>query len=170
LLCLFFFFSETKQFFLMVHYDIYTDGACRGNPGVGGWGVFWSTAQTSKEASGGEPQTTNNRMELTAAIEALRMISLLEPPTTATLHTDSTYVYRGITEWIKGWKTRGWQNSKKQPVLNKDLWVTLDHLVTTCRIPLEWKWVKAHNGNPGNEKADALANHGIDTLLRMKKN
>ncbi len=135
---------------------IYTDGACSGNPGPGGWGVLILNGEASEELCGGEAETTNNRMEMTAAIQAL---SHLPTGSAITLHTDSTYVMKGITEWIKGWKAKGWKNSQKKPVKNKDLWVELDELANRHKIT--WKWVKGHAGDPGNEKADELANKGM---------
>ena len=137
--------------------EIYTDGACSGNPGPGGWGAFLIYGKHEKEMCGGEAETTNNRMELTAAIEAL---SALSRPCKINLHTDSTYVKDGITKWIKGWKAKGWKTAAKKPVKNADLWQLLDDAVT--RHDITWKWVKGHAGNPGNEKADALANQGMD--------
>ncbi|MCI5044570.1 MAG: ribonuclease HI [Aquisalinus sp.] len=137
--------------------NIYTDGACSGNPGPGGWGVLIQRGQEEEELCGGEPETTNNRMEMMAAIKALEHMPAGEA---VTLHTDSTYVMKGITEWIKGWKAKGWKNSQKKPVKNKDLWLVLDELVGTRQV--NWQWVKGHAGNEGNERADALANKGMD--------
>ncbi len=137
--------------------DIYTDGACSGNPGPGGWGVLILNDGEENELCGGENETTNNRMEMMAAIKALQQMPAGEA---VTLHTDSTYVMKGITEWIKGWKARGWKNAAKKPVKNKDLWLDLDELVSTRDVT--WKWVKGHAGDPGNERADALANQGMD--------
>jgi ribonuclease HI len=134
---------------------IYTDGACKGNPGPGGWGAWLSSGEYSKELSGGEPQTTNQRMELTAAIEAL---AALKRPCQVSLYTDSRYLLEGITNWIKGWKRNGWQNSAKQPVKNAELWRRLDEEV--ARHEVEWHWVKGHSGDAGNERADQLANAG----------
>lgn len=139
--------------------EIYTDGACRGNPGPGGWGALLIYGQTEKEIFGGEPETTNNRMELTAAIEAL---ALLKRSCELTLYTDSQYVRKGMLEWIDGWKARGWKTAAKKPVKNDDLWRALDEQVGRHKV--KWVWVKGHAGNPGNEKADALANRGIDEL------
>jgi ribonuclease HI len=136
--------------------DIYTDGACSGNPGPGGWGALLLYGDQEKEISGGEMQTTNNRMELTAAIEAL---NLLKRPCKVTLHTDSTYVRDGITKWIHGWKAKGWRTAAKKPVKNAELWQALDKAV--ARHDITWKWVKGHAGDPGNERADALANQGM---------
>ena len=137
---------------------IYTDGACSGNPGPGGWGVLMQYGGHEKELSGGESDTTNNRMELMAAIKALQAI---KPGVShhITLYTDSTYVMKGITEWIHGWKKRGWKKSDKKPVLNADLWRELDSLNETVNV--SWKWVKGHAGDPGNERADALARAGM---------
>ncbi|MCI5047080.1 MAG: ribonuclease HI [Aquisalinus sp.] len=138
---------------------IYTDGACSGNPGPGGWGVLIQRENEEEELYGGEIETTNNRMEMMAAIKALEHIPAGE---SVTLHTDSTYVMKGITEWIKGWKAKGWKNSQKKPVKNKDLWLALDELVSTRQVT--WQWVKGHAGNEGNERADALANQGMDSI------
>ena len=134
---------------------IYTDGACKGNPGPGGWGAWLSSGSYQKELFGGEPQTTNQRMELTAAIQAL---TALTRPCTVVLYTDSKYVLQGITSWIHGWKRNGWQSSAKQPVKNADLWRSLDEVSSRHRI--EWRWVKGHSGDHGNERADALASDG----------
>ena len=139
--------------------DIWADGGCRGNPGPGGWGVLMRTGTHEKELWGGEPDTTNNRMELTAVIRALEA---MKRPIRARIHTDSQYVQKGISEWIHGWKRNGWKTSAKQPVKNADLWQQLDRLAAQHR--LEWLWVKGHAGDPGNERADALANRGIDEL------
>lgn len=139
--------------------EIFTDGACRGNPGPGGWGVVLIWGEQRKELKGGERDTTNNRMELLACIEALKSLTR---PTQARLHTDSTYVLKGINEWIHGWKKNGWKTSAKQPVKNVDLWQALDE--ARAMHELEWKWVKGHAGNEGNERADALANLAIDEL------
>ncbi|MES2605390.1 MAG: ribonuclease HI [Pseudomonadota bacterium] len=138
---------------------IYTDGACRGNPGPGGWGAVLQYGDKIRELHGGTSATTNNRMELTAVIEALQV---LKRPCRITVLSDSKYVLQGISEWLPGWKQRGWRTSAKKPVLNVDLWQTLDHLTTMHEI--KWQWVKGHNGNPGNERADELANRGIDEL------
>jgi len=137
--------------------EIYTDGACRGNPGPGGWGVLLIAGKHRKTMHGGETETTNNRMELTAAIEAL---NALKGSRRVVLHTDSRYVMQGITDWMDNWKARGWKTSAKKPVKNKDLWQALD--AAQERHDITWKWVKAHDGDPGNEEADALANRGID--------
>jgi len=136
--------------------EIYTDGACSGNPGPGGWGALLLYGDNEKEISGGEFETTNNRMELTAAIEALK---LLKRPCIVHLHTDSTYVKDGITKWINGWKAKGWKTAAKKPVKNAELWQLLDDVAAKHEI--EWKWVKGHAGDPGNERADALANQGM---------
>jgi ribonuclease HI len=138
---------------------IYTDGACKGNPGPGGWGAVLECGGTEKELFGGERVTTNNRMELTAVIEAL---AALKRPSRVLLHTDSQYVQKGITEWINGWKARGWKTAAKEPVKNVDLWKKLDEVVTTHHI--DWIWVKGHAGHVGNERADALANKGVESL------
>lgn len=140
---------------------IYTDGACKGNPGPGGWGVFLKSAGTEKELFGGEANTTNNRMEMMAVIQALQA---LKRPCKVTLYLDSEYVRKGITEWVKGWKARGWKTAAKQPVKNVDLWQTLDDLVANTEHQLTWRWVKGHAGDPGNERADMLANKGVDSL------
>jgi ribonuclease HI len=135
---------------------IYTDGACKGNPGPGGWGAWLRSGTNERELFGGEPQTTNNRMELTAVIEALRA---LKWPCEVTLYTDSQYVRQGITEWLKNWKARGWLTTGKQPVKNADLWRELDEEAT--RHDVHWRWVKGHSGDEGNERADQLANRGV---------
>ena len=137
---------------------IYTDGACKGNPGPGGWGVFLKSGVHEKELWGGEAVTTNNRMELMAVIEAL---SALKRPCEVMLFLDSEYVRKGITEWIHGWKAKGWKTAAKQPVKNADLWQRLDALVSGGGHKIEWKWVKGHAGDPGNERADSLANRGV---------
>lgn len=136
--------------------EIYTDGACSGNPGPGGWGALLLYGEHEKEITGGEFETTNNRMELVAAIEAL---NLLKRPCKVTLYTDSTYVKNGITEWIEGWKAKGWKTAAKKPVKNADLWQALD--AAAARHEIDWQWVKGHAGNPENERADALANQGM---------
>ncbi|MEM8981988.1 MAG: ribonuclease HI [Pseudomonadota bacterium] len=138
---------------------IYTDGACRGNPGPGGWGALLTAGARQKEIWGGEPETTNNRMELTAAIEALHA---LKRPSQVVLYTDSVYVKNGITSWMSAWKRRGWRTAGKQPVKNRDLWQALDEATRAHEI--DWRWVKGHAGDAGNERADALANRGIDEL------
>ncbi|MFM2262104.1 MAG: ribonuclease [Pseudomonadota bacterium] len=137
---------------------VYTDGACKGNPGPGGWGVLLQSGAAERELFGGEPVTTNNRMELTAVIEALRA---LKRPCHVKFYLDSEYVRKGVTEWVAGWKARGWVTASKQPVKNLDLWQALDALVNQSEHKLEWHWVKGHAGNPGNERADALANRGV---------
>jgi len=140
--------------------EVYTDGACRGNPGPGGWGVLLRYGNTEKELYGGEVDTTNNRMELMAAIQALEN---LKRESKVILTTDSQYVRKGITEWIANWKKRGWKTASRQPVKNKDLWQRLDKAATQHRV--EWHWVRGHTGHPENERADELANKGIDELL-----
>jgi len=137
---------------------IYTDGACKGNPGPGGWGAWLKSDTSEKELFGGELNTTNNRMELTAVIEGL---AALKRPCKVVLYLDSQYVRQGITEWIRGWKAKGWVTSTKQPVKNVELWKRLDALVQNGGHQIEWRWVKGHSGDPGNEKADALANKGV---------
>lgn len=144
------------------HVVIYTDGACKGNPGPGGWGAMLTSGDTVKELFGGEMGTTNNRMEMTAVIEAL---AALKRPCRVTLYLDSEYVRKGITEWISGWKARGWRTAAKQPVKNIDLWQKLDDLITSSGHTIEWRWVKGHAGDPGNERADALANKGVVLAL-----
>lgn len=138
---------------------IYTDGACRGNPGPGGWGAVLEYGTTNKKLYGGANHTTNNRMELMAVIKALESLTR---PCNITLTSDSKYVLQGITEWIINWKKRGWKTASKKAVLNADLWKQLDNLVGEHKI--DWKWVKGHSGHPGNELADQLANKGIDEL------
>ena len=137
---------------------IYTDGACSGNPGPGGWGVVMYYGNKVKELKGGEKNTTNNRMEMMATIKALEAI---KPNYTGkvVLFTDSTYVLKGITEWIHGWKKRGWKKSDKKPVVNKDLWMRLDELNAAREV--DWQWVKGHAGDIGNERADELAGEGV---------
>lgn len=137
--------------------DIYTDGACSGNPGPGGWGAILRYGGKEKELFGYAPETTNNRMEMTAVIEALRSLKRRMP---VRLHTDSQYVQKGMTEWIHGWKRRGWKTAGKEPVKNEDLWRTLDQLAAEHDI--EWFWVKGHAGHAENERADALARRGIE--------
>lgn len=138
---------------------IYTDGACSGNPGPGGWGALLESDGKSKELCGGEVDTTNNRMELTAAIKALEA---LKRSSRISLHTDSTYVKDGITKWMVNWKKNGWKTAAKKPVKNQDLWVLLDEAIS--RHQIDWHWVKGHAGNPGNEKADDLANQGMNQV------
>ena len=139
--------------------EIYTDGACRGNPGPGGWAATLSLGEHFRELSGAEAATTNNRMELTAVIEAL---SALKRESRVRVFTDSEYVRRGITEWLKAWKARDWRTADKKPVKNRDLWERLD--AVAARHDVEWRWVKGHSGVPGNERVDALANAAIDAL------
>ena len=141
---------------------IYTDGACKGNPGPGGWGVLLRAGTLQKELFGGELGTTNNRMELMAVIEAL---GALKRPCAVTLYLDSEYVRKGITEWIAGWKARGWRTAARQPVKNVELWQRLDNLVSSGGHRIDWRWVKGHSGDPGNEHADALANRGVQVAL-----
>lgn len=138
---------------------IYTDGACRGNPGIGGWGALLKSGIHEKTLCGGEHETTNNRMELTAAIKAL---SALKYPCRVELWTDSVYLKKGISEWIVNWKNNNWKTAAKKPVLNQDLWQQLDQLTQIHEI--HWHWVKGHAGHPGNEVADRLANQGIEHL------
>jgi ribonuclease HI len=139
---------------------IHADGACKGNPGPGGWGAWLSHQGRERELFGGESMTTNNRMELTAVIRALEA---LKRACQVKVYTDSVYVQKGITEWIHGWKARNWRTSDKKPVKNEDLWRELDALAQQHRI--EWHWVKGHAGHTGNERADALANRGVETIL-----
>lgn len=144
------------------HVIIHTDGACKGNPGPGGWGAVLQTGGGhEKELWGGEPVTTNNRMELMAAIAALEA---LKRPCRVDLHTDSKYVMQGITEWIRGWKARGWKTADKKPVKNDDLWRRLDE--ARARHEVKWHWVKGHAGHVLNERADALANRGVEEMRR----
>ena len=140
--------------------EIYTDGACKGNPGVGGWGAILRSGGKERELFGGAPNTTNNRMEMQAVIEALRALSR---SCDAVVFTDSSYVQKGISEWIHGWKRNGWKTADKKPVKNADLWQTLDQLAAGHRI--EWRWVRGHAGHPENERADILANRGVDLML-----
>ncbi len=140
--------------------NVYADGGCRGNPGPGGWGVLLQSGDEEKELWGGEPGTTNNRMELTAVIRALESFT---QPTRAHVHTDSQYVQKGISEWIHNWKRNGWRTADKKPVKNADLWQILDGLAQQHQV--RWIWVKGHAGHVGNERADLLANRGIDELL-----
>lgn len=139
--------------------EIWSDGACKGNPGVGGWGAFMRSGDRERELFGGALVTTNNRMELTAVIESLR---ILARPCDVRLHVDSTYVMNGLNEWLPGWKRNGWRTSAKKPVKNDDLWKALDAEVT--RHTMTWIWVKGHSGDPGNEHADQLANRGVDKV------
>jgi ribonuclease HI len=142
------------------HITIYTDGACKGNPGPGGWGAWLSIGGHEKELWGGETLTTNNRMELTAVIEAL---SAIKRQSSVVIHTDSEYVRQGITAWIHNWKKRGWKTAQGKPVKNIDLWQRLDAVAAAHVV--QWRWVKGHAGDPGNERADALANRGVDEHL-----
>ena len=138
---------------------IYTDGACKGNPGPGGWGAWLRWGAHEKELFGGEPATTNNRMELTAVIESLALLKRQSP---VAIYTDSEYVKNGITTWIHGWKKRGWRTADNKPVKNIELWQRLDGLVAGHEV--QWHWVRGHTGDPGNERADALANRGVESL------
>ena len=142
--------------------EIYTDGACKGNPGPGGWGALLKSGTNEREIYGGEVATTNNRMELMAVIQALQA---LKRPCDVTLHIDSQYVLKGITEWVPGWKARGWRTAAKQPVKNVELWQALDELVRNGGHKIDWRWVRGHDGDPGNERADALANFGVEVAL-----
>jgi ribonuclease HI len=144
--------------------NVYTDGACKGNPGVGGWGVLLQYGDKRRELCGGEAHTTNNRMELTAVIRALEA---LNRKCRVRLHTDSKYVQQGITEWIHAWKKRGWKTTDKKPVKNEDLWRRLDDLAREHEI--EWLWVRGHNGHDGNERADELANQGCASVGRQRR-
>ena len=139
---------------------MFSDGACRGNPGPGGWGAVLRFGKHEKRLHGGERETTNNRMELTAAIEGLNALS---EACDVQLYTDSQYVRKGVLEWLEGWKKRGWKTASKQPVKNKDLWQQLDEAIQ--RHQIEWHWVKGHSGNEGNELADELANLGTDEVM-----
>jgi len=143
--------------------DIYTDGACKGNPGVGGWGALLRFNGTEKELFGGEAMTTNNRMELLAVI---RSLEALKRQCKARIHTDSQYVQKGISEWIVNWKKRGWRTSDNKPVKNADLWQRLDELAAQHEI--EWLWVRGHAGHEENERADVLANRGVEAVLKEK--
>ena len=142
--------------------DIFTDGACRHNPGPGGWGAILKNKSATKELYGGEIDTTNNQMELLAAIKALQS---LKRPCRVNLYTDSNYVKQGITEWIVKWKSNGFRNTKKKPVLNSDLWKQLDALNSMHQV--KWYWIKGHSGHPENERADALANKGVDEIIKQ---
>lgn len=141
--------------------EIYTDGACKGNPGPGGWGAVLRCGDKEKLLWGGDKDTTNNRMELLAAIEAL---SALNKSCSVVLTTDSQYVRKGITEWIAGWRKNGWKTAAKKPVKNADLWQRLDDL--SAQYKIDWRWVKGHSGHPENELADQLANRGVDEILK----
>jgi ribonuclease HI len=144
--------------------EAFTDGACRGNPGPGGWGVVLRAGGRERELRGGELQTTNNRMELTAAIEALKALKV---PCRVALYTDSTYVRSGITEWLPVWRARGWRTADKKPVQNQDLWQALAELA--ARHQVEWHWVRGHSGHVENERADELANRGLDETLALAR-
>jgi len=143
--------------------EIYCDGACRGNPGPGGWGALLRSGQSERRLYGFAADTTNNRMELSGAIEALRALT---KPCSVVLWTDSQYVKKGMTEWISGWKARGWKNAAKEPVKNVDLWLALD--AEAARHKVDWRWVRGHAGHEGNEIADQLANQAIDEALGVK--
>jgi ribonuclease HI len=150
----------TQKHLGKVTVTIYTDGACKGNPGPGGWGVVLQSGGKEKHMHGGEAQTTNNRMEMTAVIKALEALKM---PCHVSLYTDSKYVIQGITEWMEAWKARGWKTASKDPVKNVDLWQKIDTLINEHQI--DWHWVKGHAGHPGNELADALANKGVEAHL-----
>jgi ribonuclease HI len=143
--------------------DIFTDGACSGNPGPGGWGAILRAGEHEKEIWGGEPQTTNNRMELLAVIRAL---NTLKRPVEARVHTDSQYVQKGISEWIHSWKARGWKTAAKEPVKNADLWKALDEAASRHKV--SWIWVRGHAGHVENERADALARKGVDATRKAR--
>ena len=149
----------------MTTVSLYTDGACKGNPGPGGWGALLLIGDVEKELFGGELATTNNRMEMTAVIEGL---AALKRPCEVVVYLDSQYVRQGITEWIHGWKARGWRTAAKAPVKNVDLWQRLDALVAQSGHRIQWQWVKGHAGNPGNERADGLANRGVEKALAQR--
>lgn len=144
--------------------NIWTDGACKGNPGLGGWGALLRYGPHQKEIFGGEEDTTNNRMELLAVIRALE---LLKRPCNVTVHTDSQYVQKGMLEWMSGWKARGWRTADKKPVKNADLWQELDSL--SQQHTLQWQWVRGHAGDAGNERADVLANMGVDSVRQKNE-
>ncbi len=143
--------------------DIWTDGACKGNPGLGGWGALLTHGGKEKTICGGEADTTNNRMELMAVIQALR---LLKRPCQVRVHTDSQYVQKGMKEWLPNWKARGWRTADKKPVKNADLWQELDTLA--AQHELSWLWVRGHAGDPGNERADQLANEGVEIARQLQ--
>jgi len=142
---------------------MFTVGACKGNPGPGGWGTWMLYGEHEKEMFGGELNTTNNRMELMAAIKGLEALSR---PCSVELTTDSEYLRKGVLEWMAGWKKRGWKTASRQPVKNQDLWMRLDEAIANHDI--SWHWVKGHSGHPGNEKADSLANRGVDSVMGAK--
>jgi ribonuclease HI len=148
----------------MEHVEIFTDGACSGNPGPGGWGAILRAGTHEKELWGGEPATTNNRMEMMAVIRAL---AALKRPVTARVHTDSQYVQKGMTEWLQGWKKRGWKTAGKEPVKNEDLWRLLD--AAAARHQLEWVWVRGHAGHTENERCDELARLGVEAVRKSGK-
>ncbi|MDO6385548.1 MULTISPECIES: ribonuclease HI [Uliginosibacterium] len=148
----------------MEHVEIFTDGACSGNPGPGGWGAILRAGTHEKELWGGEPATTNNRMEMLAVIRAL---AALKRPVTARVHTDSQYVQKGMTEWLQGWKKRGWKTAGKEPVKNEDLWRLLD--AEAARHQLEWVWVRGHAGHTENERCDELARLGVEAVRKSGK-
>ncbi|MGB6104198.1 MAG: ribonuclease HI [Pusillimonas sp.] len=145
--------------------EIWTDGACKGNPGMGGWGALLRQGRHEKALYGGEPDTTNNRMELMAVIQALKA---LKRPCSVVVHTDSQYVQKGMSEWLANWKRRGWRTADKKPVKNADLWQALDALV--AQHTLTWRWVRGHAGDPGNERADQLANQGVEYARAQQSN
>lgn len=147
----------------MKQVDVFTDGACKGNPGPGGWGVLLRMGSHEKELSGGEPQTTNNRMEMTAVIKALNALIV---PCAVTVHTDSRYVIDGMTKWVGGWKKRGWVNASKQPVKNADLWHDL--IAAVARHKVSWQWVKGHDGHVENERVDRLASNAAEAAGKGK--
>nr|WP_090579640.1 ribonuclease HI [Nitrosomonas sp. Nm58] len=151
--------------------EIFTDGACKGNPGIGGWGVLLKYQGGAQELFGGEERTTNNRMELLAAIRALQALAslpVLGESCKIQLHTDSQYVQKGISEWIHGWKRKGWRTADRKPVKNEELWRELDQLAQQYQI--EWFWVRGHAGHDGNERADELANRGVESVIPRKSN